>query len=87
MLHTIDPANSGKFEKAFTKTGKIFSGIFRVAQLTQFDYKSDFVTGKLILTFRKNEGISFQGEEIPRILGFQAKPDPTQEGFYHIGYK
>ena len=28
----------------------------RVAHLTQFDYKFDFVTGKLIFTFGKNEG-------------------------------
>ena len=59
----------------------------RVAHLTQFDYKFDFVTGKLIFTFGKNEGLSFQGDEIPSILVFKAKPDPTNEGFFHIGYK
>ena len=39
------------------------------------------------MTFGKNEGISLQGKEIPSILGFQGKPDPTHEGLYHIGYK
>ena len=77
-----------KIRKGIYKSWQdLFQEIRRVALLTQFYYKFDFITGKLILTFGKNERISFQVEEIPSILGFQAKPDPTNDGFHHIGYK
>ena len=77
-----------KIRKCIYKSWEdLFQEILWVALLTQFDYKIDFVTRKLILTFGKIEGNSFQGEENPSILGFQAKPDPKHDEFYHIGYK
>ena len=44
------------------------------------------ITQKLVLTFGENEGLSFQDNEIPSILGFKGTPDPTNNGFVHIGY-
>ena len=78
----------GKIRKGIYKSWEdLVQEIIRVAHLTQFDYKYDLVIGKLIFTFGKNEGLSFQREENPSILGFKAKPDPTSKGFFHIGYK
>ena len=71
-----------KIQKGIYKSWEgLVQEIIRVAHLTQFDYKFDFITDKLIFTF------SYQGEEIPSILGFKAKPDPTSEGFFHISYR
>ena len=60
--------------------------IVRIASLKQFDRRFDKVTQKLTLTFGKNEGLSFQDNEIPSILGFKGTPDPSHSGFVHIGY-
>ena len=65
----------------------IVSDIVRIAKLKQFDRKFDMITQKLVLTFGKNEGLSFQDDEIPSILGFKGTPDPAHNGFVHIGYK
>ena len=40
-----------------------------------------------MLTFGENEGLSFQDNKIPCILGFKGTPDPAHNGFVHIGYK
>ena len=40
-----------------------------------------------MLTFGENEGLSFQDNEIPSILGFKGTPDPAHNGFVHIRYK
>ena len=40
-----------------------------------------------MLTFGENEGLSFQDNEIPSILGFKGTPDHAHNGFVHIGYK
>ena len=61
--------------------------IVRIASLKQFDRRFDKVTQKLTLKFGKNEGLSFQDNEIPSILGFKGTPDPSNSGFVQIGYK
>ena len=63
----------------------LVSDIVRIAK--QFDRKFDMITQKLVLTFGENEGLSFQDNEIPSILGFKWTPDPAHNGFVHIGYK
>ena len=65
----------------------LVSEIVRIAELKQFNRKSDKITQKLVLTFGENEGLSFQDNEIPSILGFKGTPDPAHNGFVHIGYK
>ena len=65
----------------------LVSEIVRIARLKQFDRKFDKITQKLVLTFGENEGLSFQDNEIPSILGFKGTPDPAHNGFVHIGYK
>ena len=65
----------------------LVSEIVRIAKLKQFDRKFDMITQKLVLTFGENEGLSFQDDEIPSILGFKGTPDPAHSGFVHIGYK
>ena len=65
----------------------LVSEIVRIARLKQFDRKFDKITQKLVLTFGENEGLSFQDNEIPSILGFKGTPDPAHSGFVHIGYK
>ena len=61
--------------------------IFRIAQLKQFDYDFDTVTQNLVLKFGFNEGLSFEDEEVSRILGFKGTQDISHHGFIHIGYK
>ena len=65
----------------------LVSEIVRIAKLQKFDRKFDMITQKLTLTFGRNEGLSFQGNEIPSILGFKGTPDPSHSGFVHIGNK
>ena len=65
----------------------LVSEIVRIAKLKQFDRKFDMIMQKLVLIFGENEGLSFQDDEIPRILGFKGTPDPAHNGFVHIGYK
>ena len=64
----------------------LVSEIVCIARLKQFDRKFDKITQKLVLTFGENEGLSFQDNEIPSILGFKGTPDPAHNGFVHIGY-
>ena len=61
--------------------------IVRLANLKQFDRRFDKFKQKLTLTIGKNEGLSFQDNEIPSILGSKGTPDPSHSGFVHIGYK
>ena len=65
----------------------LVSEIVRITKLKHFDRKFDVITQKLTLTFGKNEGLSFQDNEIPSILAFKGLPDPSHSGFVHIGYK
>ena len=55
--------------------------------MKQFDYDFDTVTQKLVLKFGPNEGLSFEDEEVPSILGFKGIKDISNHGFIHIGYK
>ena len=55
--------------------------------MKQFDYDFDTVTQKLVLKFGPNEGLSFEDEEVPSILGFKGIRDISNHGFIHIGYK
>ena len=61
--------------------------IVRIAKLKQFYRKFDLITQKLTLTFEKNIGLSFQGNEIRGVLGFKCTPDSSHSGVVHIGYK
>ena len=82
---------SGQLRKIWTgiynSWEDLVSEIVRIAKLKQFDRKFDMITQKLLLTFGENEGLSFQDDEIPSILGFKGTPDPAHNGFVHIGYK
>ena len=55
--------------------------------MKNFDYDFDTVTQKLVLKFGPNEGLSFEDEEVPSILGFKGIRDISNHGFIHIGYK
>ena len=55
--------------------------------MKQFEYDFDTVTQKLVLKFEPNEGLSFEGEEVPSILVFNVKRDISDHAFIHIGYK
>ena len=65
----------------------LVSEIVRIAKQKQFDRKFDMIMQKLVLTFGENEGLLFQDEEIPSILGFKGTSDPAHNGFVHIGYQ
>ena len=54
----------------------LVSEIDRIAKLEQFYRRFDKVTQKLKFTFGKNEGWSFQDNDIPSILGFKETPEP-----------
>lgn len=53
---------------------------------TMFEYKIDKITQLLTLEFGSNEGISFEDDQIPSILGFEGLRD-LPGNFVHIGYK
>ena len=55
--------------------------------MKQLDYEVDTVTQELVLRFEPNEGLSFEDEEVPSILGFKRSSDISIHGFIHIGYK
>ena len=61
--------------------------IFRRSQLKNFDYDVDTVWQKLVLKFVPNEGLPFEDQEVPSILGFKGTKDISNPGFIHIGYK
>ena len=63
----------------------LVSEIVCIAKIKQFDRRIDKVTQKLTLTFGKNDGLSFQDNEIP--FGLKETPDPSPDEFMHIGYK
>ena len=66
----------------YNSSEELLEEIFRIAQLKLFDY----VTQKLVLKFGPNEGLSFEDEEVPSILGFKGVGDISNHGFIHIGY-
>ena len=55
--------------------------------MKHFDYDFDTVTQKLVLKFGPNEGLSFEDEEVPSILGFKGIRDISNHVFIHFGYK
>ena len=71
----------------YNSSEELLDEIFRIAQLKQLDYDFDTVTPKLVLKFGPNEGLSFEDEEVPSILGFKGIRDISNHGFIHIGYK
>ena len=71
----------------YNSSEELLKEIFRIAQLKNFDYDFDTVTQKLVLKFGPNEGLSFEDEEVPSILGFKGIRDISNHGFIHIGYK
>ena len=40
-----------------------------------------------MLKFGSNEGLSFEDEEVPSVLGFKGREDASHHIFIHIGYK
>ena len=87
MLHIIALDNFEEFAKVYTTVQKSFWKKFFESFLKQFDYDFDTVTQKLVLKFGPNEGLSFEDEEVPSILGFKGIRDISNHGFIHIGYK
>ena len=71
----------------YNSSEELMGEIFRIAQLKQFDYDFDTVTQKLVLKFGPNEGLSFEDEEVPSLLGFKGTKDTSHHDFIHIGYK
>ena len=71
----------------YNSSEKLLEKIFRIAQLKNFDYDFDTVTQNLVLKFGPNEGLSFEDEEVPSILGFNGIRDISNHDFIHIGYK
>ena len=53
--------------------------------LQRFNYNIDPITDKLTLEFAPREGISFEDEQIPSILGFQLPRDLFD--YRHVGFK
>ena len=76
-----------RIRSIYNSSEELLEEIFRIAQLKQFDYDFDTVTQKLVLKFGPNEGLSFEDEEVPSILGFKGIRDISNHGFLHIGYK
>ena len=88
MIRVIDQDNSQKIPTGnYNSLEDLVSEIVRIAKLKQFDRKFDMITQQLVLTFGEKEGLSFQDDEIPSILGFKGTPDLAHNGFVHIGYK
>ena len=71
----------------YTSLDQLMDELRRIAHLKQFDYTFDKITHKLVLQFGANEGLSFENEEVPCILGFKGKKDNPHDGYIHIGYK
>ena len=55
-------------------------------KLETFDYVLDPITDKITITFGAGEGISFEDEQIPSVLGFDA-PFDDFTNYRHIGFK
>ena len=55
-------------------------------KLETFDCVLDPITNKITITFGTDEGISFEDEQIPSLLGFDGAIDRFGN-FRHIGYK
>ena len=53
-------------------------------KLTALDSQFIKINGVLFLIFGENEGITFQDNEVPNIIGFNGFHDGSG---YHIGYK
>ena len=68
----------------YNSSEEILEEIFRIAQLKQFYYDFETVTQELILKFGPNEGLSFEDEEVPSILGFEGTKDTSRHGFIPI---
>ena len=63
----------------------LLNAVVQDTTLQRFEYIIDPVTDKLTLKFAAREGISFEDEEIPSILGFKLPRDFI--GYRHVGYK
>ena len=66
----------------YNSSEELLEEIFRIAQLKQFDYDFNTVTQKLVLKFGPNEGLSFEDEEAPSILGFERNKRHFESWFY-----
>ena len=71
----------------YTSLDQLMDELRRIAHLKQFDFTFDKITHKLVLQFGANEGLSFENEEVPSILGFKGIKDNSHDGYIHIGYK
>ena len=63
----------------------LLNAVVQDTTLQRFEYIIDPATDKLTLKFAAREGISFEDEEIPSILGFKLPRDFI--GYRHVGYK
>ena len=71
----------------YTRLDQLTDELRRNAHLKQFDFTFDKITHKLVLQFGANEGLSFENEEVPSILGFKGIKDNSHDRYIHIGYK
>ena len=88
MLHLLATGQLRRNRKGiYNSSEEVLEEIFRLAQLKQFEYDFDTVTQKLVLKFGPNEGLSFEVEEVPSILGFKGIRDCSNPLVIHIGNK
>ena len=71
----------------YTSLDQLMNELRRIAHLKMFDFTFDKITHKLVLQFGANEGLSFENEEVPSIIGFKGIKDNSHDGYIHIGYK
>ena len=71
----------------YSSLDQLMDELRRIAQFKQFDFTFDKNTHKMVLQFGANEGLSFENEDVPRILGFKGIKDNSHDGYIHIGYK
>ena len=77
-----------KIRKAvYNSLDQLMDELRRIVHLKQFDFTFDKITQKLVLQFGANEGLSFENEEVPSILGFKGIKDDSHDGYIQIGYK
>ena len=76
-----------KFAVIYNSLDQLVKEIVRIAHLKQLDLSLDKITHALVLQFWANEGLSFEKEEFPSILGFKGIKENSRDGYIHIGYK
>ena len=71
----------------YNSLDQLMKEIVRIAHLKQVDFSFYRKTHKLALEFGAKEGLSFENEEVPIILGFKDIKEIPRDGYIRIGYK